>query len=1194
MQERHVLAVVFFGLTLSMRAAPVLPSINTNNIINVTNAPYNAAGDGVTTNTTAIQNAINAAALGGTTNGAAGGTVEIPAGVYLSGPLSLASSVNLQLDAGAVLRMLPFGSYPGGTTDPPNFISANNLHDVEISGLGAIDGQGSPWWSAFGANSAVARPSMLTPESCDRFLVQNITLSNSPMFHMAFGGSGANITIQGVTVLASGTSPNTDACDVSGSNILVENCNISEGDDDYTCGGGTSDVLLTNNTYGTGHGVSIGSYTDDGGVSNITVINCTFNGTLNGVRIKSDNDRGGIVQNINYINLSMTNVDFPIQLYAYYDEVGTPDNVSPQTAASETVAAVTGTEPIYRNITYSNITATSVSGYPIGIVWARTEMPATNIVFDKVNITGNRNFCLYNVSGAQFIDCNLTPSPTSNTFALFNAQIIVTNSAPTNTLFTFDGLTTGGYTDGFAFYNALGSLKNTNALGTGPLGLSAGTFTVSNNLTLFPATTLNYTLGTNAATVAVTGNLALGGTINVTNGPGFGAGAYTLLTYAGILSGNLPALAAAPSGFNYGLNTNTAGQVNLEVTNAYTVTAPPTGLTATAGSGQILLNWTASAGASGYVVGRSTTNNGPYISITTNATTSYLDTGLTDGTTYYYVVSATNAFGESANSSQASATPQVSTPTSLTATAGNGEVLLNWAASAGATGYIVGRSTTNNGPYISIVTNATTSYLDNGLANGTTYYYVVAAEAPGTQSANSSQVSATPINTSVAGMFLYEGFNYANPVNLTNNGGTGWTYAWTDKGGLTVINANSLGYTDAGGNVLVASGGSITDSNTSSTATLQPERLLGSATTVTLGTLAATNSGTLWMSYLWQGNNTGGQGTGNNSYRQASLMLIAGAATSGGGTEYLDLGMPNIDDGNIGPDFSIWDANVITGGTSLSSTNPLQSSVAANTGSPLFVLVQLNVDNSISTADTINVWLNPPLGGGVGSLGTPSLTFSGQDLSAVNAIRFQCSAVNSTYNVGGQQTVDEFRLGSSLASVTPFTPPAGTAPVLAAISNQVINVGVNLLITNTATDSAVPAPTLTFSLPTGPTNATLGASSGILNWQPLVTQANSTNPFAVVVTASGTPSESATQSFSVTVNPLASPTVTRPVLTNGEIGFSVGGQTGPDYAVESSTNLTNWNTVFITNSPAMPFSWSTNTGTNPIQFYRIQTGPPLP
>src|SRR5690348_1123062 len=390
---------------------PASPNIPTN-IFNVTN--FAAVGDGAKDNTTNIQNAITAAGAAG------GGIVEIPAGTFLSGPIILQSRIDLQLDSGAILRMLPFGQYPvswftnGGTNvyfTANNFISGTGLTDIEISGSGAIDGQGLPWWPWANTNHAV-RPIMIRWSGCNRELIQNVTLSNSPMFHISISGKAGNTTVQGVTIRAPSSSANppshnTDACDVSGTNILVQNCNISVGDDDFTCGGGTSDVLLTNNTYGNGHGISIGSYTD-GGVSNITVINCTINGADNGLRIKSDDGRGGLVRNISYDNIGMTNVHFPIQIYAYYNEVGTPSSISPYYASTQAVAAVTGSTPIYRDITFSNITATSVSGYPVGIIWARTEMPATNIVFNRVKVTGNRNFCLYNVNGAQFIDCNLT------------------------------------------------------------------------------------------------------------------------------------------------------------------------------------------------------------------------------------------------------------------------------------------------------------------------------------------------------------------------------------------------------------------------------------------------------------------------------------------------------------------------------------------------------------------------------------------------------------------------------------------------------------------------------------------------------------------------------------------------------------------------------------------------------------------
>jgi len=646
-----------------------LPNINTNNVVNVLD--YGVVGDGTNDNTTAIQNAINAASAGGTTNGASGGIVEFPAGAYLSGPLTMKSSVNLQLDAGATLRMLPFGQYPvtwftnGANVyfTANNFISGSSLHDIEISGSGSIDGQGQPWWPWANTNDAV-RPIMIRLSNCNRELIQNVTLSNSPMFHISISGSSAaNTTVQGVTIRAPSSSANppshnTDACDVDGTNILVQNCNISVGDDDFTCGGGTSGVLLTNNTYGNGHGVSIGSYTD-GGVSNITVVNCTFNGTDNGIRIKSDDGRGGLVRNINYYNLGMTNVHFPIQIYAYYNEIGTPSSITPAIAATQTVAAVTNTTPIYRNITFSNITATSVSGYPIGIIWARTEMPATNIIFNKVKITGDRNFCLYNVNGAQFIDCNLTPSPGTTTFAMFNAQAIITNSAPTNQLFTFDGLTTNGYGNSLAFYNAQGSLKNTNAFGNGPLTLSAGTFTVSNNLTLFPTTVLNFALGANASTLAIKGNLTLGGTNDVVAGDGFANGTYTLMTYLGNLSGSLPTLGTVPGGYTYSFDTNTIGQVKLTVAPIASQPPPvPTNLVAAADDNSVTLTWSPSATATSYNVKRALASGGEDTTNASITTTSYTDTQAANGTTYYYVVSAVNGFGESPDSAEVNATPQ--------------------------------------------------------------------------------------------------------------------------------------------------------------------------------------------------------------------------------------------------------------------------------------------------------------------------------------------------------------------------------------------------------------------------------------------------------------------------------------------------------------------------------------------------------
>ncbi|MGB9472148.1 MAG: fibronectin type III domain-containing protein, partial [Candidatus Acidiferrum sp.] len=200
---------------------------------------------------------------------------------------------------------------------------------------------------------------------------------------------------------------------------------------------------------------------------------------------------------------------------------------------------------------------------------------------------------------------------------------------------------------------------------------------------------------------------------------------------------------------------NTAGEsANSAEVNA-TPTAPadppaaPANLQATAGNAQVSLTWSATTGATSYNVKRSTTSGGPYTKISSPTAANYTDTSLTNGTKYFYVVSAVNSAGESANSAEVNATPTAPanpppTPTNLQATAGNAQVSLTWSATTGATSYNVKRSTTSGGPYSQIAAPSTNSYTDTGLTNGTTYYYVVSAVNAAGQSANSNQASATP------------------------------------------------------------------------------------------------------------------------------------------------------------------------------------------------------------------------------------------------------------------------------------------------------------------------------------------------------------------------------------------------------------------------------------------------------------------
>jgi hyaluronate lyase len=153
-----------------------------------------------------------------------------------------------------------------------------------------------------------------------------------------------------------------------------------------------------------------------------------------------------------------------------------------------------------------------------------------------------------------------------------------------------------------------------------------------------------------------------------------------------------------------------------------------------------------------------------------------------------------------------------------------------------------------------------------------------------------------------------------------------------------------------------------------------------------------------------------------------------------------------------------------------------------------------------------------------------------------------------------------------------------------------INAGVTLTATNSALDADNDA--LSFSLISSPTNATIGPTNGVVNWRPTVAQAGSTNLFSVVVSDSGSPSLSATQSFTVVVNPLNRPLLAQTVLPNRPVSFLVSGSTGPDYSIEASSNLVNWFTVFSTNQPAIPFNWTDPYSTNfPMRCYRIRLSP---
>lgn len=229
-----------------------------------------------------------------------------------------------------------------------------------------------------------------------------------------------------------------------------------------------------------------------------------------------------------------------------------------------------------------------------------------------------------------------------------------------------------------------------------------------------------------------------------------------------------------------------------------------TGLSASGGSQQIALSWNPTAGATSYSIRRTTTSGGPYTTAASGVTaTSFTDTSLGDGVTYYYVVTPANASGEGANSSEIAVATIPAAPNSVTATAGNGQVSLSWSASTGATGYDVLRATSPGGTYTTVATGVTgTSYTDATVSSGTTYYYVVAARDTSGSSANSTQVTAQTPPAAPTGLaatadnaqvsLLWNSSTGAATYNLLRSTTSGSGYV-TAASGLT-----GTSYTDTG------------------------------------------------------------------------------------------------------------------------------------------------------------------------------------------------------------------------------------------------------------------------------------------------------------------------------------------------------------------------------------------------------------
>ncbi len=398
---------------------------------------YGARGDGTNDDTAAIQQALDACA--GT-----GGTVHFSAGTWWSRPLVLHAKTTVQLDQGARLQASPVPAdylKDGGdwlkvksSGAFQSFISGNNLTDVVIAGPGTIDGNGQVWWpEAERARQKVSgytlpRPNLISLTHVTNLRVQDITLQNSPKFHLV-PSECTGVVISNTTILAPEHAANTDAIDPSScQQVLITHCTMDVGDDnvaikasrpvpgrEFAC----EDITVTDCTFRHGHGLSIGSETA-GGVRRVLVRNCTFTDTENGLRIKSQTGRGGPVQDIHYEHLRMTNVDPAITFTMAYRNNSARDAGTSQPAATTPGRIDSAAVPAYRDIFITDLAATCPRA--AGLINGLPESCISNVVLENVTINAARPFAISNARGIQMKNSRVHVFH-GPPFLLTNAQI---------------------------------------------------------------------------------------------------------------------------------------------------------------------------------------------------------------------------------------------------------------------------------------------------------------------------------------------------------------------------------------------------------------------------------------------------------------------------------------------------------------------------------------------------------------------------------------------------------------------------------------------------------------------------------------------------------------------------------------------------------------------------------------------------
>ena len=482
---------------------PQLPAITSANTINIKDY---GASTSAADNTKAIQKALDAVP-------STGGMVVIPAGTWMFGStdqmtsktevLSIKAKTILHLSAGATLKLVEYGKAPnkkivfiGGKN------KGKNVTDVVIEGEGetsVIDGQGARWWLARENGETFNPGAMIRFEQGKRFLLRNFKIQNTPGVNITISNSGkaSHATIHDVTISEPSSeagkgkaSHNTDGISIWGPYVNIYNCNISNGDDNVVCDNDAQYIHVWNCDFGTGHGASIGSYTNN--IKHVWFDYINMNGTTAGIRMKtginSDGTlRGGGEEDWKFSNFTMTNVKNPFSIDCFYDK-----NYNSDPAVDKANArALDTTTPTYTDILLQNVKTTDVcAGNAIFLV-GRPESHIKNVTLDNVQISAKKGIDIRFVDNLVFKNnSKITVSSGSIWLKKFDSTwddqcgATSTGSTITDTKgpFTLNSKTltdkkAGSFSNGFAISNEKGKSYDVGS-GTTYIKYSANQYTI--------------------------------------------------------------------------------------------------------------------------------------------------------------------------------------------------------------------------------------------------------------------------------------------------------------------------------------------------------------------------------------------------------------------------------------------------------------------------------------------------------------------------------------------------------------------------------------------------------------------------------------------------------------------------------------------------------------------------------------------